>query len=212
MTPDNAAPVRKLRKTLKKRKTRKVVQKKPVTEDKIVKTAQIVRPPEESFASAMGAATLPPDPETKGPASVPTKSNARKERVPFGAARLRLTAPQRPGYKRRWVNDVGGALEQAQDGWYEFVTDDGLKIGETAVGSGNQDLGSRVSRIVGTLRNGQPQRAYLMEIKDEYYQEDQETKQKRLDVTDNQIRGGTFNPDNDNDMKRYVPAEGISVK
>lgn len=156
--------------------------------------------------------TVMPEKEEPKQETKPEKSAARKERIPLGRTRLKLTAPKRPGFHRHWINDVGGRLEEAQSGGYQFVMDEGLKIGETALGSGNQDLGNCVSRIVGTLPDGKPQRAYLMEIEEEYYQQDQVEKQKRLDVIDAQIKGGTFNPENDNDMKRYVPSEGISIK
>jgi hypothetical protein len=204
ITDNDVTPEKKTRKVVKKRKPRKVVQRKPVTEAKIVGTQKA------SSEVVLQETTII---ETKPAEEIkPVKSRERKERVPFGMARLKLTAPERPGYRRRWVNDVGGALEQAEAGWYGFVFDTGQQIGETAIGSGNQDLGSRVSRIVGTLPNGQPQRAYLMEIEEVYYQQDQKSKQQRLDKIDAQIREGTINPDNDNDMKRYIPSEGISVK
>jgi hypothetical protein len=203
------------RKSLKKRKTtRKATPIKPKMETKTMENpteievkepeARIVPPPTQSEVDALPEVVIPPN--------VSVKSAARRERVPLGAPRLKLSAPERPGYKRRWINDVGGRPEQAEAGGYEFVTDTGLQIGETAVGSGNQDLGSRVSRIVGTLPNGQPKRAYLMEIREEFYENDQKEKQQRLDKIDDQIRGGTFNPDNDNDTKRYVPTAGISLK
>lgn len=191
------------RKNLKTRKPRKAVQPKPATEEKIVETQIAAAEPLEETSVV----------ETKPAEEIkPVKSAARKERIPLGRTRLKLTAPKRPGFHRHWINDVGGRLEEAENGSYKFVTDDGLKVGETALGSGNQDLGSRVSRIVGRAEDGKPIRAYLMEIEEEYYQQDQREKQKRLDVIDAQIRGGTFNPDNDNDMNRYVPSEGISIK
>ena len=199
MITENITAEKKTRKIVKRRKQRKVIQHKPVTEAKIVETAQREEP--------IVPIETPLVSEQKS-----VKSAARKERVPFGVARLKLSAPVHPGYKRRWVNDTGGRTEQAEAGGYEFVTDTGLQIGETAVGSGNQDLGSRVSRIVGTMPDGKPQRAYLMEIKDEFYYEDQREKQKKLDVTDNQIRKGSYNPDGDKDTNRYIPSEGISIK
>lgn len=134
----------------------------------------------------------------------------RKERIPLGTVRQKLSAPSVDGKVRRWINDDGGRIPMAEQGGYEFVTDDGLKIGETNLGSGNQDLGSRVSRIVGTKANGEPLRAYLMEIDKDSYDEDQAAKAAKIKETDDQIRHG--NIERKPDDGRYVPRDGINYK
>ena len=136
---------------------------------------------------------------------------ARKERVPFGGSRTKLSFPEAAGKVRRWINDVGGRCQLAEEGGYDFVSDEGQKIGDTAIGSGNQDLGSRVSRIVGTMPDGSPQRAYLMEIDKDLYDEDQTEKQRKLDVIDAQIRGGNVEGRVGQDG-RYIPKEGITYR
>ena len=136
---------------------------------------------------------------------------ARKERVPFGGSRMKLSFPEAAGKVRRWINDVGGRCQLAEEGGYDFVSDEGQKIGDTAIGSGNQDLGSRVSRIVGTMPDGSPQRAYLMEIDKDLYDEDQAEKQRKLDVIDAQIRGGNVEGRVGQDG-RYIPKEGITYR
>jgi len=135
----------------------------------------------------------------------------RKERIPFGGARLKLSVASKEGKVRRWVNDVGGRCQLAGEGGYEFVNDDGLKIGDTDVGSGNQSLDSRVSRIVGTQADGSPLVAFLMEIDEEFYKEDQEEKQKKIDLIDAQIQRGNIQGQVGQDG-RYIPKEGISYK
>lgn len=152
-------------------------------------------------------------------AEVPTPAAQRKEtakkrreRVPFGGTRLKLSFPEKPGKVRRWVNDVGGRPTLAEQGGYEFVTDDGVQVGTTAVGSGNQDLGSRVSRIVGKNADGSPMRAYLMEIDKDLYDEDQAKKQKPLDAVDDQIRRGVVSGGIGPQDKAYIPTEGITYK
>ena len=139
------------------------------------------------------------------------KKPGRKERIPFGAARQKLSVASKEGKVRRWVNDVGGRCQLAGDGGYEFVTDDDLKIGETSIGSGNQALGSRVSRIVGTQPDGSPLVAFLMEIDEEFYKEDQEEKQKKIDLVDAQIQRGNIEGHVGRDG-RYIPKEGITYK
>ena len=139
------------------------------------------------------------------------KKLGRKERVPFGGARLKLSVPAKKGKVRRWVNDVGGRCQLAGEGGYEFVADDGLKIGDANIDSGNQSLDSRVSRIVGTQADGRPLTSFLMEIDEKLYKEDQEEKQKKLDSVDAQIQRGNIEGQVGRDG-RYIPKEGISYK
>jgi hypothetical protein len=133
----------------------------------------------------------------------------RRKRVPLSGMRSKLSAPQREGYVRRWFNDTGGRLMDAENAGYEFVTDTGLQIGDPGT-DGNQDTGSRVSKVVDRQENGQPMRAYLMEIKKEWYDEDQKNKQKQVDRVDEAIMGG--NHENSLGARGYVPKGGIKYK
>jgi len=63
-------------------------------------------------------------------------------------------------WMHRWVNDNDMRIAQAGDLAYDFVTDPDAK---------STDVGSRISRQVGTKANGEPLRAYLMETPDEEY-------------------------------------------
>jgi hypothetical protein len=69
----------------------------------------------------------------------------------------------------------------------------------------NRDLGARVSRVVDKTTG---QKAYLMEIKEEFFQEDQEAKRKAIDETDAAIRKGKLQ-DGEN---RYIPDRGEGIK
>jgi len=68
----------------------------------------------------------------------------------------------------------------------------------------NRDLGARVSRVVDKSTG---QKAYLMEIKQEYYEADQAEKAAKIRVTQDQIRKGKI----DDDPSRYVPKDGIKI-
>lgn len=140
----------------------------------------------------------------------PVRKASRKERIPLGSPRQKLSAPTVAGKVRRWVNDSGGRLPMAEQGGYDFVQDNGEKIGDTNIGSGNQDMGSRISRIVGTKEDGSPLRAYLMEIDEDLYREDQADKAARIKEVDDQIRLG--NVERKADDGRYVPRDGITYK
>jgi hypothetical protein len=85
----------------------------------------------------------------------------RRRRASVGGHALKLAAPQRPGFTRRWVNDDGNRLAKADELAYDFALAD----------TQTTDVGSRISRLVGTKANGEPLRAYLMETPDELYAE-----------------------------------------
>lgn len=84
----------------------------------------------------------------------------RRRRASVGGHALKLKAPVREGYVRRWVNDDGNRVANARELAYDFVLDTSIQ------GTGE---GSRVSRLVGTKANGEPLRAYLMETPVEEY-------------------------------------------
>ena len=115
----------------------------------------------------------------------------RKKRVPMNAyAKPFLDAEQREGYVRRWINDSAGRIEQAQNAGYNFVNDPTVeKTAADARPDKNetQDIGSRMSRIVGRDATGAPLRAYLMEQKEEYYVFDQKKKEERNAKVDEAI-------------------------
>lgn len=113
-------------------------------------------------------------------------SGKRPPRIPMSAGN-KLQAPQREGYQRYWAitgPDHPGKLEQMRAAWWEFVLDeDGKKI-EQPAGKGNMHV--------------------LMEIEQQYYDEDMAAQQKRnLDATQNNIQ--TLGED------EYVPMGQKSV-
>jgi hypothetical protein len=147
-------------------------------------------------------------PDTRGRGTADT----RKERVPFGVPQSRLTVTNAdPNFVYRWVNDDGrGRLDRAITGGYEFVQGDSdIKVG-TGSADANSDVGSRVSRIVGTQEGGAGMRAYLMRIKREWYEQDQKAKQALIDENESAIKRGDAHKRGDDN--RYVPKSGINVK
>lgn len=92
------------------------------------------------------------------PAHKPTR---RRKRADVNGQHLKLAAPTREGYQRRWVNDKPGRLAMFQKLAYDFVED-------TTIESDGPD--SRIRRTVGTQEGGAPQYAYLMETPDTEYQ------------------------------------------
>lgn len=105
----------------------------------------------------------------------------RRKRPSLESFRTKLSAPSRPGFVRRWANDEGNRVEELQNRDYDFVEEKGIST---------QSGGSRVSRYVGTKPNGDPMHAYLMEVPEEYYKEDQEAKEQINNRVDEALRAG----------------------
>lgn len=105
----------------------------------------------------------------------------RRKRASLNGLRLKLEAPERKGYVRRWVNDDGNRVAELYDRDYEHVEDTTIQTdGE----------GTRVKRRVGTKKDGSPLYSYLMEIPEKYYQEDQKEKAKPLDEFNDALKRG----------------------
>src|SRR5574343_700072 len=137
----------------------------------------------------------------------------RRKRVPVGVPRLKLNAPNREGYVRRWVNDDNTRLKDFEEGGYQYVY--GAKAGDAAGNdvTAREGLDSRVSRVVGKKDDGSPLTAYLMEIRQDWYDEDQLAKMRIIDEKEAQMRRGEDSqggrPGHDG---RYVPREGITIE
>lgn len=123
-------------------------------------------------------------------------SRTRRERTPFSASRKRLEVRYvdkdfEKKFHAHWFNDQDGRPERALDAGYEFVTpEEVIGVGNREVHSGNTDLNSKVSRVVGRAEGNIPIRAYLMKLPLELYNEDQAKKQEANDLVDRAIRAG----------------------
>ncbi|MGZ5799285.1 MAG: hypothetical protein ACXWJZ_01470 [Burkholderiaceae bacterium] len=140
----------------------------------------------------------------RAPRESSREETGRNTRVPLGVARSKLSVPQRAGYVRRWVNDAEGRLQNAELGGYQFATDQGKQIGDADIDNENRDLGARISRVVDKSTG---QKAYLMEIKEEFYREDQALKAAKVAEKDRLIKNGKL----DDGEERYVPDKGRGI-
>lgn len=150
----------------------------------------------------------PPEPEphplslTRGARPTDRDGTGRAARVPLGGHRAKLQAPSRPGYHRRWINDHGARIANAERGGYQFVEDED-EINETG-------RGAKRFVTVGTKEDGTPLKAYLMEIRQEFFDQDQQAKQSKNDEVDAAIKRGDVEGAQPQDQEKYyVPAEGI---
>lgn len=139
------------------------------------------------------------------------EKSPRKKRVPLGSYKSVLDAEAREGYHRLWVNDYPeGHLQQALDGGYQF-TNAGENAGDDLL---SHELGSMRSEIVGTKPDGSSMRGYLMEIKQEWHDEDMAEQLKHAQDIDDQINSGIAGDDGNEhgSENRYVPEDGIKYQ
>lgn len=97
---------------------------------------------------------------------------------------LKLYAPKREGYKRHWANDVNGRVDELLQRGYTIVQPSG-DTKSTRVRSGSKD--------------GKEVYAVLMEIPQDWYDEDYQRRQKdRVDSKENAIFGSSDGKQADN--------------
>lgn len=126
----------------------------------------------------VAAAVAPVAAEPAPVAHAPTR---RRKRADVNGQHLKLAAPDRPGYMRRWVNDKPGRLAMFQKLAYDFVEDKSIESDGTD---------SRIRRTVGTQEGGAPQYAYLMETPCEEYQHGVDEKEESRAAFEAAIRRG----------------------
>lgn len=108
-------------------------------------------------------------------------------------------------YAYRWINDDDRSRLHAktqEDDW-DIVHNDGSAKEDTA------DLGTAVSRIVGTKKDGSPMRAYLCRKLMTYFDEDQKAKKAALDLQLADLRRG--NSATGESQSDYIPSTGIRI-
>lgn len=156
---------------------------------------------DQNFPSFAARDTLIPSPNVNEKDTNPSNSQddriteQRTRRIPMSAPQAKLATPAIPGFHLHWVNDYPGRILQAQQGGYEFVEKDETFVNTrdfagSSEESGSTDLGTRVSVVVGTSEKGEPLRAYLMKIREEWYEEDQRAAQNRVDAVEDAMSQG----------------------
>jgi hypothetical protein len=111
----------------------------------------------------------------------PDDPEPRRRRKKLGMAAFRLTAPERPGFTRRFFNDDANRIAQAHELGYDPVSETRAKT---------PGLGSHDSRLVGTKATGEPLRAILMETPNELYAEGLAEKEAHASAIDQAIMSG----------------------
>jgi len=132
----------------------------------------------------------------------------RTRRSSFGAPKLSMAVTvEVPGHHLCWMNDDGN-VEKALESGYEFVSKHETEI-ENGVAPSNVDMTDRIKLKVGTLEGGDPLYAYLMKIKNEWYEEDMNAIEQENRKIEEAIAGGNINGSLGHDGKYNA---GISIK
>lgn len=112
-----------------------------------------------------------------------------RKRVPLGTRNI-LTAPKKSGFVRRFVNDKGDRVESFRAAGWNAVDED-VQVGDPKIGKASS-MGSLVNPSVGG-----GQRAVLMEIPEDIYNEDRAASQASITKVENEIKRNSNTPGKD---------------
>jgi hypothetical protein len=141
------------------------------------------------MADAAMPNVIPGAPESDASSIVASDAPPRRRRAnPFGTYEQKLSYASRPGYHRHWFNDFPGRIASALDGGWTHVRD---KDGKNAM------------RPVGVAEHGGVLNAYLMEIRQEWYDEDMAAQQAEVDKVEDAMRRGVV--PGGNTERQYIP-------
>jgi hypothetical protein len=136
---------------------------------------------------------------------------SERKRNAFNGTEGKLTVEHKiEGYHLHILNDTPGRIQQALDGGYEFVKPSELLSVKENVTSRNTDVGDKVRFLVNPSAKEGEQYAYLMKIKQEWFDEDQNALQEKNNQTDEAIRSGRNLKGSSEGF--YTPREGIQYK
>jgi len=132
----------------------------------------------------------------------------RPRRNSIGVPRLTLAVKfEIPGHHLCWMNDDGN-VESAVDSGYEFVTRSETEL-ESGVTPSNVDMGDKIKQKVGTTQQGDVLYAYLMKIKNEWFEEDMASIEAQNKQVEDAIVSGSINGAVGQDGRYNA---GISIK
>lgn len=141
------------------------------------------------------------------------RNTGERKRNVFNGTEGKLTIQHKiEGFHLHIFNDSPGRVQQAIDGGYTFVEPAEIGGVKDNVVSRNTDLGDKVRFLVGRDDTGNALYAYLMKIKQEWYEEDQNILQDKNNLVDDAIRNGASPKDGRSQEGFYAPKGGITYK
>lgn len=109
-------------------------------------------------------------------------ASARPQRIPVGQGNVLTVKGQEEGYIYRFVNDEGDRIAKFLDAGYEIVGADKVRVGDKRVNSATPE-GTSAQAVVGNGR-----KAVVMRIRKEWYDEDQQAKQDRVNKLEQSLK------------------------
>lgn len=101
----------------------------------------------------------------------------RVRRNGFGTKNVLTVSGKEPGFVYRFVNDESDRIQDFLDMGYELVEQKGVRIGDKRLSTPTDAGGG--SKAIASV--GQGKKAYLMRIREDWYNEDQADKQREVD-------------------------------
>ena len=130
--------------------------------------------------------------------TAPTPQSRRRARASLGGQSLKLDAPPREGFVRRWVNGDPMRIARMEELGYTRVSD---RAGEGT--SRTDGLGTRISRHAGRDEDGKPFQAVLMETPVGFHGEGEAEKEEARTAFEDTIRRGLKTEDTPDGA--YIP-------
>lgn len=103
-------------------------------------------------------------------------TSVRPKRIPVGSRPALAVVGKDPNFEYRWVNDDEGRISMFQQGGWKLVTNDEVDIGNFRAESETPE-GSLASKVVNPSTG---QKAFVMKIPKEWYEEDQREADNRI--------------------------------
>ncbi len=107
-------------------------------------------------------------------------SEQPRKRVKLGTRNI-LSAPKKPGFVRRFVNDIGDRIQMFKEAGWNTVADVN-QVGDPKLGQASS-IGSGANPHVGG-----GQRAVLMELPEEIYSADRAESQAKITKVENEMK------------------------
>jgi hypothetical protein len=115
-------------------------------------------------------------PESDGPEG---RRISRENRKPFGSQTQKLAFKKREGYHHHWFNETPGRINAAKEAGYSHVVD--------------ETTGKPIQMVVGVTAQGGPLSGFLMEVPEEWFNDDMAAQQQAVDDKEDTIRRGQVN-------------------
>lgn len=102
----------------------------------------------------------------------------RVRRTPIGKRNVLTVSGMEEGYNYRFVNDSGDRVQEFLDNGWEKVPAKKVRVGDKRIGAASEEGTDATASV------GQGVKAYIMRIRKDWYEEDQEAKQAHINATE----------------------------